>query len=542
MAGRPARPGLSFAARLTLVLAVLLLAYAALVAVLSRQVARVHEQEALQRLSYGLAAHIIGHWPEITSPQPDPADLAARDALLKMLMVVNPGIQVYTLGASGQVQAYIGPPGMVRQHQVDLGPVQAFLAGAALPLQGTDPMGGPDQRLFSVAMFPPLTGQAAPPGYLYIVLDGGTRAQVAGAISQRRVWLGAAAVGAVGLLVTWLLGALTFRHLTRPLHRLATRLQAYSLQHSGPANMAAAGVAADVVAGTAATAGAATTPSSGDEISALASAFDGMTRRIDAQAALAMQQAQDHREMMASVAHDLRTPLTALHGHLEALASSQPTPTSSQPAPTSSQPAPTSAQAGTTPAQHRLLPAALAQSNKVRRLSQQLFELAALQSDHQVLHRERFNLDELVTDAVQKFELSPQQPPVQLAGAPPGPLALDGDLQLIERALTNLIDNAQRHAPGSAPVQVSLRRSGSTAQILVEDSGPGLPPELLRRLGAQASLRDPPLPRPSGHAGGIGGLGLAIAQRVALLHGGSLLPLPAPLGGTRLCLVLPLAA
>ena len=43
-------------------------------------------------------------------------------------------------------------------------------------------------------------------------------------------------------------------------------------------------------------------------------------------------------------------------------------------------------------------------------------------------------------------------------------------------------------------------------------------------------------------SGGIGGLGLAIAQRVAVLHGGSLRPLPAPQGGTRLCLALPLAA
>ena len=42
--------------------------------------------------------------------------------------------------------------------------------------------------------------------------------------------------------------------------------------------------------------------------------------------------------------------------------------------------------------------------------------------------------------------------------------------------------------------------------------------------------------------GGIGGLGLAIAQRVAQLHGGSLQPLAAPDGGTRLCLALPLAA
>ena len=73
----------------------------------------------------------------------------------------------------------------------------------------------------------------------------------------------------------------------------------------------------------------------------------------------------------------------------------------------------------------------------------------------------------------------------------------------------------------------------------IEDAGPGLPPELHARLGQQSSLRDPPLKR---SGGGIGGLGLAIAQRVALLHGGSLLPLPAPQGGTRLCLALPLAA
>ena len=87
-------------------------------------------------------------------------------------------------------------------------------------------------------------------------------------------------------------------------------------------------------------------------------------------------------------------------------------------------------------------------------------------------------------------------------------------------------------------MRVSLQRDGASAQILVEDAGPGLPPELHDRLGQQSSLRDPPIKR---SGGGIGGLGLAIAQRVALLHGGSLLPLPAPLGGTRLCLALPLA-
>jgi signal transduction histidine kinase len=222
--------------------------------------------------------------------------------------------------------------------------------------------------------------------------------------------------------------------------------------------------------------------------------------------------------MMASVAHDLRTPLTALHGHLEVLAG----------------------EAAPEPGRRSaVLQAALAQSRKVSRLSQQLFELAALQSTEQVLHRERFSLDDLVTDAVQKFELSDTPALVTLHGVPPGRLELDGDLQLIERALTNLIDNAVRHAPGNQAVRVSLSREGEQAEIVIEDAGPGLPEELHQRLDQGLSLRDPPIKRSSG---GIGGLGLAIAQRVAVLHGGSLRPLPAPRGGTRLCLALPLAA
>lgn len=138
---------------------------------------------------------------------------------------------------------------------------------------------------------------------------------------------------------------------------------------------------------------------------------------------------------------------------------------------------------------------------------------------------------------MQKFELTEAARPVTLDGTPPGSIELDGDLHLIERALTNLIDNAMRHAPGAEPVRVSLQRDGAQVQILVEDAGPGLPADLVHRLEHGESLRDPP-PRRIG--GGIGGLGLAIAQRVAVLHGGSLRLLPSPQGGTRLCLALPL--
>ncbi len=491
--------GGSFTTRLTVALALLLIAFGTLVALLGRHVAAEQDQEALQRLSHGLARHIVEHWPAIAVADPDEADRAARAALLSMLMVVNPGISVYTLSAEGRVTAYIGEPGMVRQEQVDLDAVRRFLAGAALPLRGTDPMGSGVARIFSAAMFPPRPGDLRPPGYLYVVLDGAAREQVAGSVSLRRAWQSTGVIAAIGLLLTFVLGAIVFRRLTLPLHHLAERMRDYSVRSTDRLGDSLP------------------RRSVGNEVLAIAAAFSDMTSRIERQAGREQKQVNAHREMMASVAHDLRTPLTALHGHLEALA------------------AEATAQS---PRRDRVLAAALAQSDKVRRLSQQLFELAALQSTEHVLHRERFRLDELVSDAVQKFELTAVPALVTLHGVAPGRLELDGDLQLVERALTNLIDNALRHAPGAAAVRVSLRREGSQAQVVVEDAGPGLPSELVDRLERGQSLRDPPIQRPGG---GIGGLGLAIAQRVAVLHGGSLRLLPAPQGGTRLCLALPLA-
>ena len=485
----------SFARRLLLALALLLLGFGALLALLGRQLAAEHERELLQRLSHGLARHIVEHWPELTRGKSDAADATARAELLKMLMVVNPGIEVYLLDADGRVADYIGEPGMVRTPMVALRPVRDFLAGAPLPLRGTDPAGG-EPKIFSAAMFPPKPGDARPPGYLYVMLEGRAREQVALGIVSKQVRQHTLLVIGAALLATLLAGWLAFGHLTRPLQRLAARMRGFQLGGDGAAAQAAG--------------------PRGDEVGAIAEAFDAMALRIGQQAQAQRAQAAAHREVIANVAHDLRTPLTALHGHVEALGRAD--------------------LPGDDPLRQRHAAAALAQSNKVRRLSQQLFELATLQSTDQVPQHERFRIDELVADAVQKFELSATPPPVALDGPPPGSIEYDGDLHLIERALTNLIDNAVRHAPGSGPVRVRVQCDPSEVQVLVEDRGPGLPAALAQRLDGGQPLREPPLTRPGG---GAGGLGLAIAQRIAWLHGGSLRTLPAPGGGTRLCLALP---
>ena len=508
-------------ARLVLLLATLLLGWGSFVGLLAWRVAAENEHEALQRLSAGLAQHIVKHWPELGGGTPD--DPAPREELLRMLMTVNPGIQVYVLDPAGRVQNYIGEPGMVRQPQVDTAALRAFLAGAPLPQYGTDPMGGGAPRLFSAAMFAPGVGGSA--GYLYIVLDGPDRSAAAAQLSPARIWRGVAWAAAAGLAAALLVGALAVRALTRPLDRLTRDMAAFDLPQQPlqpmqpPLPDTEAAVAATPPGG----------PHGRDEISALGRSFQRMAQRLATQHEQQQRQATAHREVIANVAHDLRTPLTALHGHLEALRAGVQQRGDNSP----SKPTHTN---HTRTTQH--LDTALAQSDKLRRLTQQLFELATLQSMDHVLHSERFRLDELVADAVQKFGLPGLPSRVALAGAAPGAVELQGDLHLIERALTNLIDNAVRHSPQTQPVQVSLQCHEGEVSVWVEDRGPGLPEELKRRLDAGASVRDPAVKRHAG--GGMGGLGLAIAQRIAVLHGGRLHSLPVPAGGgTRLCLALP---
>jgi len=491
----------SFSRRIVMAFALLLSGFSLLVAFLGHRVTLQHEQETLQRLSHGLARHIVDHWPQVTQPADGPIDRASLDDVLHMLMVVNPAIEVYVLDGDARVRTYLGEPGAVREPQVDMAAVRDFLSGAPMPLLGTDPKSPGAPKIFSAAPFPTRPGGTGAPGYLYVVLNGEAHTRVAESIGTDRVWETTLMIGAAGLLVTLGLGLITFQTLTRPLRRVAARMQAFGLHddtwraHTAAENQG------------------------GDEVQAIADSFASMAQRIESQAQAQADQQSAHREVIANVAHDLRTPLTALHGYLETLSRRDLALPPGE--------------------QRRYLGAALAQSDKVRRMSQQLFELARLQSADEVLQRDRFRLDELVQDTVQKFELSAQSTPVTLAGPPPGPVEMEGDLQLIDRALTNLIDNAVRHGPGAQPVRVSLLRRGRGATVLVEDSGPGLPGELARRLDAGQPVREPPPERPGG---GFGGLGLAIAQRIAWLHGGSLRTLPSPKGGTRLCLALPLVA
>lgn len=121
---------------------------------------------------------------------------------------------------------------------------------------------------------------------------------------------------------------------------------------------------------------------------------------------------------------------------------------------------------------------------------------------------------------------------VQVTDDPAGEVRLRGDPQLLERLLRNLLHNAaqaEREAGRSGPVEATVAHREEGIVVVIEDRGPGLPPEIRERLFH---------PFATGRRGGVG-LGLALAHRIVVLHGGRIRLDDRPEGGTRAEIVFP---
>lgn len=462
--------GLSLSQRLGAVFAVLLLACCAASVWLQIRSGAQAEDEVTQRLSLGLAAHIAGNSELMRGGAPNPA--AVHD-LFSQLMAVNPNVEVYLVSGDGRIRAQAAPPGELKKDSIDLAPVHRLLAGAPLPLFGDDPRNPGTRKVFSAA---PLRsgGQAA--GYVYVVLSGQDRDRLAAGLAQQRALRSAASSMGLVALLALLAGLAAFHLITRPLRELTAGVR--RVRAGGLADLRASGGAL--------------APAGGGEIGELRQAFADMTQKLDEQWRQLTAQEQQRRELFANVSHDLRTPLTSLHGYVETLL--------------------VKADELSAADRRRYLEIALEQSRKVGALAQELFELARLEYGDVQPELESFAMADLVQDVFQKFQLASQARRQRLvADIAPGLPAIQADVGLIERVLTNLLDNAIRHTPEGGEITVRLSRQGQGVRVDVGDTGPGIPPDLATQLFVR--------PLFSSSGGRAGGLGLVIVRRILQLHG-----------------------
>ncbi len=184
---------------------------------------------------------------------------------------------------------------------------------------------------------------------------------------------------------------------------------------------------------------------------------------------------------------------------------------------------------------------ALRNTRNAARLVQSLGELAQLDEPQFVLKRERLDVGELLGDIALRFAPRAEAQGVLLALEPAldMPTVASLDIELFERAVANLVDNALKFCAPGQRITLGARREGDEVQVRVADSGTGIAeadvPHLFDRFyQARQSVA------PATGKGGKG-LGLAIVKRIAELHGGSV-AVHSRLGqGTTVTLSLPAA-
>ncbi|MBN4079252.1 HAMP domain-containing protein [Beggiatoa alba] len=468
--------------------------------------AEMYQQELTQKLNVALAEHIVAEEPlfkKQSATQNSTGQQASQqgslqvnqkalESLFHWLMVINPSIELYLLDATGNILAFSAPEGHVKRQSVSLTPIQQFLAGnATYPLMGDDPRGtGQEarQKVFSAA---PIPGDSPnkPAGYLYVILEGEAFDSVTDMIKGSYILQFTTTGLGVSLLFALAAGLTAFALLTRRLRRLSRIMADYGkASNPSPTQSSKNPTQRYPVA-----------EHSTDEIDRLGINFNLMADRIDQQMEALLQTDAKRREMVANVSHDLRTPLTSLHGYLETLLLKDASLNIEE--------------------RRQYLAIAIAQSTRLNTLVSDLFELAKLDSSETVLNVEPFSLTELVHDIIHKFKLEAEKHNVTIKSNFVNDLPYAyGDIGLIQRVLDNLIGNALRYTPPGGQITLSLTGESDNIMIKVADTGQGIPEDEIGHIFERFYRLEKTRTACAKNAG----LGLSIAKRIIDLHGSNI--------------------
>jgi two-component system, OmpR family, phosphate regulon sensor histidine kinase PhoR len=225
---------------------------------------------------------------------------------------------------------------------------------------------------------------------------------------------------------------------------------------------------------------------------------------------------QVRRAFVANVSHELRTPLAIFQGYLETILDNPEMPR---------------------PELVELLQILKRHSTRLNALVEDLLVLARLESRSERLSFEPIVPSELLRDAVTDWRLEAKKRNIKLAAAcSPETPEFEADSLRIEQVLNNLLDNALKHSDPGDVVTVRACSRDDTVELVVEDTGRGIPPQDLPHIFERFYRADKARQREHGGTG----LGLSIVKHIVQLHGGTVHAESTYGRGTRIILHLPI--
>lgn len=239
----------------------------------------------------------------------------------------------------------------------------------------------------------------------------------------------------------------------------------------------------------------------GDEVAAVASAFNVMANDLAARAEALAAADRTRRQLLADVSHELTTPVTAIRGFLETLTMPEFTLDD--------------------PTRARYLAIIGDETSRLERIIGELLELARLEGGGGDLSFEDVTVAQLFERVQARHERDCLAAGVRMTTAiQPGAAQVRGDHNRLEQAIQNLAANALRYAPPGSSITLGAHVDGKYACLTVSDAGPGIAPEHLDHVFDRFYKAEPSRSTHGPTQPGSG-LGLSIVKAIAERHGGT---------------------
>ena len=256
----------------------------------------------------------------------------------------------------------------------------------------------------------------------------------------------------------------------------------------------------------------------GDEVTALARAFNRMAGDLEARTRAMELSDRTRRQLLADVSHELKTPLAAIRGYAETL--SMPEVRLDE------------------DTRRRYLEIVGDETLKLEGIVGDLLDLARLEGGGLALTCGEVPVAQLFQRVADRHEREMLEKQVSLETSVAADMpALWGDAARLEQALQNLVANALRHTPEGGQISLVAARAGEGVRLTVRDTGSGIPdghlPHIFDRFYKSDASRTDPFSK-SGS-----GLGLSIVKAIVERHGGTVAAANTPAGGAEFTLTLP---